>query len=128
MINAMKNFYIFISAIAVTFGFIALLQFIPFPWFFGALICMHVGVFLFIFSKKRFKADGYDVGRFYSLEYKLLALYLPILAAKLISAFGLFCFDPGLKTVLIAIVTIFSLIISIINAKALYEEIKNRNQ
>ena len=124
----MKSFVLFISAICVTLGFIALLQFIPFPWFFLALICMHVGVFLFIYSKKRFKADGYDASRFYSLEYKLLALYLPILAAKLLSSLGLFYFDPRIKTMLIAIVTILSLIISILNAKTLYKEIKNRNQ
>ena len=121
----MKNFYLFISAIAVTFGFIALLQFIPFPWFFVALVCMHGGVFMFIFSKKRFKKSGFDAGRFYSLEYKLLALYLPILAAKLLSSFGLFEFNPTLKTVLIAVVTVFSVIVSIINAKKLYNEIKS---
>lgn len=120
----MKNFYLFISAIAVTFGFIALLQFIPFPWFFAALVCMHVGVFLFIFSKKRFKKAGFDVGRYYSVEYKLLALYLPILTAKLLSSFGLFEFNATLKTALIAIVTIFSVIVSIINAKKLYNQIK----
>ena len=124
----MKSFYLFISAIAVTFGFIALLQFIPFPWFFVALVCMHVGVFLFIFSKKQFKKAGYDVGRFYSLEYKLLALYLPILAAKLVSSFGLFYFDPRIKVALIGSVTVFSVIVSVINAKVLYGEIKNRNQ
>lgn len=120
----MKNFYLFISAVSVTFGFIAALQFIPFPWFFAALVCMHGGVFLFIFSKKRFKKQGLDVSRFYSLEYKLLALYLPILAAKLLSSFRLFEFDSTLKTALIAIVTVFSVIVSIINAKKLYKEIK----
>ncbi len=120
----MKNFHLFISAIAVTFGFIAALQFIPFPWFFAALVCMHGGVFLFIFSKKKFKKNGLDVSRFYSLEYKLLALYLPILTAKLLSALGLFEFDETLKTVLIAIVTAFSVVVSIINAKKLHNEIK----
>ena len=121
----MKNFYLFISAVAVTFGFIAALQFIPFPWFFAALVCMHGGVFLFIFSKKRFKKQGLDVSRYYSLEYKLLALYLPILAAKLLSAFGLFEFNTTLKTALIAAVTVFSIAVSIFNARKLYKEIKN---
>ena len=120
----MKHFYIFIAAQVITFGFIAALQFIPFPWFFAALVCMHVGVFLFILSKKKFKRDGYDVGRFYSLEYKLLALYLPILAAKLLSSFGLFTFDNTLKTALIAAVTILSVIVSAINSIRLYKELK----
>ncbi|MBQ2862866.1 MAG: hypothetical protein IJE84_01695 [Clostridia bacterium] len=122
----MKSFYIFICAVAVTFGFIAMLQFVPFPWFFLALVCMHFGVFLFIFSKKRFVREGYDVSSFYSTEYKLLALYLPILAAKLMSSFGLFYFDSTLKTVLIAIVTVFSVIVSAFNAKKLYNKIKDQ--
>ena len=87
---------------------------------------MHVGVFLFIFSKKRFKKDGYDVRKYYSLEYKLLALYLPILLAKMLSSFGLFYFDPMIKTVLIAVVTVFSIIVSIVNAKRFYNEIKKQ--
>ena len=120
----MKLFYLFVTAIIVTFGFISLLQFIPFPWFFIALVCMHGGVFLFIFSKKGFKKRGYDVSRFYSLEYKLLALYLPILAAKMMAAFGLFEFSEVLKTSLIAAVTLFSVAVSIINAKKLYNTIK----
>ena len=67
---------------------------------------------------------GIDVSRFYSLEYKLLSLYLPILAAKLLSAFGLFEFNEIPKTALIAVVTVFSVIVSFINAKKLYNEIK----
>ena len=116
----MKNFYLFLSAIAVTFGFIAALQFISFPWFFAALLAMHCGVFLFIFSKKRFQKAGYDVKRFYSLEYKLLALYLPILGLKVLSAFEILYFDPTLKAVLILAVTAFSLVVSGYNAKKLY--------
>jgi hypothetical protein len=85
---------------------------------------MHGGVFLFILSKKKFKAAGIDAARFYSLEYKLLALYLPILAAKLLSSFGLFEFDVTLKTVLIAVVTVFSLAVSTVNAIKLYNAIK----
>lgn len=119
-----KAFYLFVTAIIVTFGFIAFLQFIPFPWFFVALVCMHGGVFLFIISKKRFKIAGFDASRFYSLEYKLLALYLPILAAKLTASFGLFEFNETLKTALIAAVSLFSAAVSIVNAKKLYNKIK----
>lgn len=120
----MKNFSLFVSAVAVTFGFIALLQIIPFPWFFLALLAMHFGVFLFIVSKKRFKAEGYNVARFYSLEYKLLALYLPILALKLLSSLGIMHFDNTLKAVLIIMVTLFSIVVSTINAIKLYKYIK----
>lgn len=123
----MKNFYLFLAAIAVTFGFIAALQFIAFPWFFLALLCMHVGVFLFIFSKKRFQKAGFQVKKFYSLEYKLLALYLPILALKVLSSLEILHFDEMLKTVLILIVTVFSLVVSAVNAKNLYCYLKTNN-
>lgn len=114
------NFYLFIAAIVTTFGLIAALQFTPFPWFFLVLIAMHGGVVLFIVSKKRFQKAGYDVKRFYSLEYKLLALYLPILALKVLSSFGILQFDETIKTVLIFAVTVFSLIVSTVNAKKMY--------
>ena len=120
----MKNYKLFIAAIALTFSLIATLQFVEIPWFFLVLAAMHVGVFLFIFSKKRFKKEGYEVAKFYSLEYKLLALYLPVLGAKVLSAFGLFHFDVTLKTVLILAITLFSLIVSAVNAKKLYTHLK----
>ena len=122
----MKNSYIFISAIAVTFGFIATLQFIGFPWFFAALLAMHFGVFLFIFSKKRFQKAGFEVKKFYSLEYKLLALYLPILALKVLSALDVLHFDPTLKVVLILAVTLFSLVVSAANAVKLHRYLKEQ--
>ena len=123
----MKNFYLFLAAIAVTFGFIAALQFIAFPWFFLALLCMHVGVFLFIFSKKRFQKAGFQVKKFYSLEYKLLALYLPILALKVLSSLEILHFDPTWKTVLILVVTVVSLAFSAANAVKLYRYLKAKN-
>ena len=100
----------------MTFSLIATLQFVEIPWFFLVLIAMHGGVFLFIFSKKRFKKQGFDVGRYYALEYKLLALYLPVLALKVLSAIGVLHFNETLKTVLILAITVFSLVVSTINA------------
>lgn len=123
----MKNFYLFLAAIAVTFGFIAALQFIAFPWFFLALLCMHVGVFLFIFSKKRFQKAGFQVKKFYSLEYKLLALYLPILALKVLSSLEILHFDPTVKTVLLLVVTVLSLVVSAANAVKLYRYLKEKS-
>lgn len=119
-----KNFYLFIAAIALTFGFIAVLQFVEVPWFFLVLLAMHGGVFLFIFSKKRFKAQGYDVARFYALEYKLLALFLPILALKVLSSLNILRFDATLKTVLILVITVFSVIASTVNAVKMYKYLK----
>ena len=120
----MANFKLFVAAEIITFGFIAALQFIPFPWFFIALLCMHGGVFLFIFSKKRFTKAGQDVKKFYTLEYKLLALYLPVLLAKVLSSIGLFTFDATLKSVLIIAITVFCAIVSTINSIKLYTNIK----
>ena len=120
------NFYLFIAAIVTTFGLIAALQFVDILWFFLVLIAMHGGVVLFIVSKKRFQKAGYDVKRFYSLEYKLLALYLPILACNLLSAgFDILRLDETLKTVLILVITVFSLIVSAINAKKMYDYLNN---
>lgn len=120
-----KSFCMFIAAIALTFGFIAMLQFVEVPWFFLVLLAMHGGVFLFIFSKKRFKAQGYDVARFYSLEYKLLALYLPVLALKVLSSLEILRFDGTLKTILILAITLFSLIVSTVNIMKLYKHLKD---
>lgn len=120
-----KNFAMFFAAIGLTFSLIALLQFVEIPWFFLVLLCMHGGVFLFIFSKKRFKKQGYDVARFYSLEYKLLALYLPVLALKVLSSLGVLRFDAMVKTMLILAITVISLIVSVFNARKLYQYLKN---
>ena len=119
-----KSFYMFIAAIALTLSFIAVLQFVEVPWFFLVLLAMHGGVFLFIFSKKRFKAQGYDIARFYSLEYKLLALYLPVLALKVLSSLNILRFDAALKTLLILVITVFSVIASVVNAVKMYKYLK----
>jgi hypothetical protein len=119
-----KCFCLFIAAIVVTFSMIAMLQFVEAPWFFLVLLAMHGGVFLFIFSKKRFKAQEYDVARFYSLEYKLLALYIPVLALKVLSSLEILRFDVTLKTVLILVITAFSLIVSVVNAIKMYKYLK----
>lgn len=120
-----KNYAMFLAAIGLTFSLIAMLQFVEIPWFFLVLLCMHGGVFLFVFSKKRFKKQGYDVARFYSLEYKLLALYLPVLVLKVLSSLGILRFNVMLKTLLILAITAFSLIVSVINATRMYKYLKD---
>jgi hypothetical protein len=89
------------------------------------LLAMHGGVFLFIISKKRFKAQGYDIGRFYALEYKLLALYLPVLALKVLSSLKILRFDATLKTALILAITALSVIVSAVNAVKMYKYLKD---
>lgn len=121
----MKNYYLFIAAIVLTFGFIAALQFVEVPWFFLVLLAMHGGVFLFIISKKRFMAQGYEIARFYTLEYKLLALYLPVLALKVLSSLNILRFDASLKTVLILAITAFSMIASVVNAVKMHRYLKS---
>ncbi len=121
------NFLLFLSAVAVTFSLIAALQFTPMPWFFLVLLGMHGGVFLFIFSKRRFRRAGYAVGKYYKREYILLALYLPVLVAKLLSGIGLFPFDPTLKTVIVLAVTALSFVLSAVNAALFYRETLRKN-
>lgn len=120
----MKHFYGFLLANAVTFGFLALLQFLPFPWFFLGLVCMHGGVALFFWSKRGLLKQGCRVKPVYALEYAMLALYLPILAWKLLGAVGLVTVDAHLKAMLVLGLTAVCLLISLGNCLRLYRLIK----
>ncbi len=121
------NFILFLTAIAVTFSLIATLQFTPMPWFFLVLLCMHIGVFLFIFSKRRFRRAGCEVGAYYKREYLLLALYLPVLLAKILQSTGLISLDAQLKTVIVLALTGLSLVLSTINAVFLFRDVFQKN-
>lgn len=120
----MKHFYGFLLANAVTFGFLALLQFLPFPWFFLGLVCMHGGVALFFWSKRGFLRQGVPVKPVYTLEYALLALYLPILGWKLLGALGLVTVVEHIKACLVLGLTALSLVISLGNCLRLYRLMK----
>ena len=74
-----KNLFLFVCAGFVTFSFITLLQFIPLPWFFIALVAMHGGIALFIISKRMFKKSGFAVSRYYKTQYLMLIPYLLIM-------------------------------------------------
>ncbi len=110
------NFILFLSAIVITFCLIAALQFTPMPWFFLVLLGMHVGIFLFILSKRRFHRAGVAVGKYYKREYLLLALYLPILLAKILQSLELIQLDAGIKTLIVLILTIVCMLLSAVNA------------
>ena len=118
------NFFLFLAAVLVTFPLIALLQFVPMPWFFLVLLLMHGGVVLFIVSRRRFLRGGYPVIQNYRFEYILLALYLPILLLKLLAGFGILTFDPYVKTLAVLILTAVCLIASAVNAVFLFRRCK----
>lgn len=120
----MKYFYGFLLANAVTFGFLALLQFLPFPWFFLGLVCMHGGVALFFWSKRGFLREGFPVKPVYALEYALLALCLPILGWKLLGALGLVTVVEHIKAFLVLGLTALCLVISLGNSLRLYAIVK----
>ena len=125
-VNTLKFFYWFLVANFFTFGLIAALQFVEFPWFFLVLLAMHGGVFLFIASKRGFWKFGIDVKKVYILQDILLALYLPILAAKLMSRFGWIVFPSALKTALVLALTAVAYIITVWNSARLYRIWKNK--
>lgn len=118
------NFFLFLAAVLVTFPLIALLQFVPMPWFFLVLLLMHGGVVLFIVSRRRFLRGGYPVIPYYRAEYGMLALYLPILLLKLLACFGILTFDPYVKTLAVLILTAVCLIASAVNAAFLFRRCK----
>ena len=119
----MKYFYLFILSNLITFSLIATLQFVDFPFFFLVLVAMHMGVILFILSKRGFKRLELDVKREYLVQDVLLALYLPILGAKLMSRFGWIEFPEGLKTTLVLTLTGISYVITLFTAASLYKKL-----
>lgn len=122
----MKYFYWFLIANFFTFGLIAALQFVEIPYFFLVLLAMHGGVFLFIASKRGFKKLDVDVKKVYLLQDILLALYLPILAAKLMSRFGWISFPADLKMILVLLLTAVSYLITAWNSVRLYRIVKSK--
>ncbi len=121
-----KNFILFLAAVAITFSLIAVLQFTPMPWFFLVLLGMHGGIFLFIFSKRRFRKAGHQVGKFYKREYLLLACYLPILGAKILQSIGLISLDDSLKTVIVLVLTGLCLVLSAVNGVLFWRELTKK--
>jgi len=80
-------FIVFVWGIIVTFSSITALQFVsiknyPVIWVL-ILVSMHVGIVLFIVSKKQFNKYDLPVRNFYRREYYFLLWYLPVLAAKI---------------------------------------------
>lgn len=84
-----KPFVLFVLAQCLAFSCIALLQVASPRLFIPLLLVMHVGILLFIISKKRFVKTRPDLKIHYRISYACLALFLPLLLYRLV-AHGLF--------------------------------------
>ncbi|MBP3437054.1 MAG: hypothetical protein J6K61_03990 [Clostridia bacterium] len=118
------NFTLFLLAILVTFSMLALLQLVSSLLFVIVLLLMHGGVVLFIVSKKRFQRASVAVKPFYKREYIMLALYLPILAYKILGKLGLYTVNECLKMWVVLVLTGLCLVGSAINALYLFRHLK----
>lgn len=122
------KFILFILGEVFAFGFICLMQFIDvrtqFLTFVLVLIGMHGGIILLLLSKKLFTTEYDDnLKKYYSVEYILLALYLPVLLLKILGV----TFSYPTKLVVIFSITAVAVIISIINNVRLYKELFDRH-
>ncbi|MGI6105518.1 MAG: hypothetical protein ACOYD7_04900 [Raoultibacter sp.] len=105
----------FILAAAFTFGFITLLQFTPMPWFFLVLIAMHVGIALFIISKRSFRSIKLDVSRFYRTQYLLLLPYLLVMLYTFASRAGIIPVFEEAKSIFVLVYSACCMIVTICN-------------
>ncbi len=78
------SFLLLLLGQVVTLVFITWLQISPLWMFIPLLIAMHMGIALLIISKKRFKAQHHHIKPYYNRIYLMLALYLPIIAYKML--------------------------------------------
>ncbi|HHT91730.1 MAG: hypothetical protein QM451_02280 [Bacillota bacterium] len=83
MMERIRIFRLFVLANVLTLTCIGLLQFTEGSVFFLFLVTMHVGIALFILSKKRSTALDPSLKQFYDRIYLYLALYIPLLLYKL---------------------------------------------
>jgi hypothetical protein len=105
----MKKTYKFIFLLSLiylyTLAMLFLLQIIDMPWFFLVLVLMHGGIVGLILLKKRYKS--LNITFYYRNIYITFALFIPILAYKLIAA--IFSFEENhdlVRYVSIAIIMI----------------------
>ena len=123
-----KNFILFMVALVIIFGFITTLQMVKGILFFGALVLMHCGVILYIYTKKQFKKNHISIKKHYTTENILMALYLPVLAAKLLSNFGVITIDNDIKRTIVFCITAVAIVVSIVNCVLMFKNIKNQIQ
>jgi amino acid transporter len=87
MVREYQNpFVLFILAQGLAFSCIAFLQVASADAFIPLLLAMHVGIVLFILSKKRFLPIKPELKVHYRISYACLGLFLPILLYRLIAS------------------------------------------
>ena len=79
---------LFCGAGMVTFGCSTAMQFLEKPWFFVVLVAMHGGIALFVASKRTLRARGFELKRYFMMEYAMLLPFLGIMFYTLISKTG----------------------------------------
>jgi nicotinamide riboside transporter PnuC len=120
MTEKAKCYALFVLANVVTFTCIGVLQFVEGSRFFLFLAVMHLGIFTFIVSKRRFSAQDPSIKHFYGRVYRLLALYIPLLLYKLAGYFALVTYRDTLASGAVACVLVVSVVGSIMNARKLH--------
>ncbi|MEG1528697.1 MAG: hypothetical protein RR248_00560 [Clostridia bacterium] len=121
-------YLLFILAQVFAFGFIVALQFVSpkeMLWLFIlVLLLMHVGIALFIVSKKLFKKVGVNLSRRYLIEYVLLLAYIPFLLIKIIGLPFHFEIPRNIKMPIIYAITAIVVVVSVYNDIIVYKIIK----
>ncbi len=114
-----KDIGLFILAHILSFPFIALLKIVPAWLFIPCLVAMHIGIALFLLSKRNFEASEIDIRLHLKTVYILLALYLPLLLYRLMSAIFPYDVQPTYLAITTAVLTLFITIVSVLNIAAL---------
>ena len=110
-----SNFTLYILGQVITVTFLTLLQMTPTVYFIPFLLLMHVGILLFILSKKQFIKKSIEIKPFYTRNYVLYALYIPIFAYKLPSTWFAYDYNVTLVRVWTLAVTTLVVMASVIN-------------
>lgn len=113
--NLKTGMILFAIAAVLTFGFITLLQFVPVPWFFLALILMHVGILAFIVSKRLLRKTGFNTRTYFKRQYLLLLPYLAVMVYTFACRFGLLVMVSEAKIVFTLVYTGVCLVFTVWN-------------
>lgn len=85
------------------------------PWLAVVLVAMHVGIALFIVSKRIFKNLGLDVKRFYNTQYVLLLPYLLVMFYTFAAKAGLLPLFASEKTTVVLVYSAVCVLVTVWN-------------
>lgn len=105
--HPIRGFALFLAASLITFGCLMALQFLEKPWFFMALVAMHGGIALFVISKRTLCKQGFNLKRYFKMEYAMLLPFLLIMIYSLLSKAGAL---PPFGTAKASITLVYALI------------------